>query len=270
MIQRILRTYRDTGIRGIKAAIARRLHRKPTLSPMSLALDAIFDRGDFTIVQIGAYIGDSVNDPLFERVKRELKKNNGRLICVEPVKQHFDALVRNYAGTPGVSFENVAIADRTGEATFYRLGVDPIAHGYPEWLSQLGSLKKERMEALWDKHEAMDDVKAFYLRHRVEEIVQCLTFQDLLHRHGIASVDLLQMDTEGYELEILSTIDFRRIPIRFVNYECVLLHEHKEETQRLMRTNGYRLIDHGKDTLSFKASDTDFISRHAELGRQSR
>lgn len=271
MINQIIRKYRSAGIAGIQDAILRRIFTKPSLAPLPIALDAIFADGDFTIVQIGAYVGDSSTDPLFQAVQKELKKGRGRLICVEPVKQYFDALIHNYRDIPNVYFENVAIAERSGSATIYRLAVDPTEHGYPEWLSQLSSLKKERMESLWDKYEAIDRFKAFYLTHRIEEQIDCITFQDLLHRHNIESVDLLQIDTEGYELEILSSIDFSLLPIRFVNYECVLLHQHKVDAENLMRNNGYVLVDHGQDTFCYKAGDRSLTLRCSEqLLRASR
>ncbi|MDB6153565.1 MAG: hypothetical protein JWL90_2018 [Chthoniobacteraceae bacterium] len=220
-----------------------------------MALDTIFADGNFVIVQIGSYIGDSINDPLFESIRTQLKKGRGRLICVEPVKKHFDALIQNYENVPNVIFENVAIADRSGPATFYRLGVDPVEHGYPEWLLQLGSLKKDRMESLWDRYEGDQKLKTFYLQHRIEESITCITFSELLERHNIKSVDLLQIDTEGYELEILSTVDFSAIPVRFINYECVLLHERKQDAERLLQLNGYTLMDHGQDTFCYKQGD---------------
>jgi hypothetical protein len=130
---------------GVTHAVLDRLHKlldKPEFYPIPIALKAFFGDGDFTLVQIGAYIGDSSNDPLFTAVKQELRKGRCRLICAEPVRQHFDTLVENYRGFPNVIFENMAIAERTGQATLYRLGVDPIDYDYPEWLSQLSSLKK--------------------------------------------------------------------------------------------------------------------------------
>jgi FkbM family methyltransferase len=175
IFNKILRKYRAAGFHGLKTAIVHRIFNRPPLrpplrppfTPMPVALDTIFAEGDFTIIQIGAYIGDSGNDPLFEPITRQLKKGKGRLICVEPVKEHFNALVRNYHNIPNVHFENVAIAERSGRATFYRLGVDPVEHGYPEWLSQLSSLKKERMESLWDKYEANEQFNKFYLQNRI-------------------------------------------------------------------------------------------------------
>ena len=266
MIKRIFKKYRALGFRGVRAAIRYRVARlrNPTFDPTALALKAVFSNDDFTIVQIGAFVGDSGNDPLFKRVRNQLKKGRGRLICVEPVKEHYDALVENYRGVPNVFCENVAIAEKNGEAAFYRLGVDPVEHGHPAWLSQLSSLKKDRMESLWEKYESNPKLQEFYLQHRVEETVQCLTLAELLRRHNVQGVDLLQIDTEGYELEILSTIDFSAIPIRFVNYECVLLHENKGEAEKLMGASGYLLVDHGQDTFCYRENDKNIIGHKRE------
>jgi FkbM family methyltransferase len=269
MFKRISRKYRREGLYGIKSEIIRRLFHpnEPPFSPIPSALETIFADGDFTIVQIGAYIGDTSNDPLFATLKTELKKGRGLLICVEPVREYFDALVRNYRDIPNVVFENVAIADHDGQAKFYRLGVDPVQYGHPEWLSQLGSLKKERMEALWDKYESIEELKKFYLQHRIEETIDCISFQKLLRRHDIGAVDLLQIDTEGYELEILATIDFSLVPIRFINYESTLLHERTKEADELMRSNGYTSICHGQDTFCYKRGDRGLIMRCGKLLR---
>ncbi len=87
----------------------------------------------------------------------------------------------------------------------------------------------------------------------------CMTFTQLLRRHNIESIDLLQIDIEGYELELLKTIDFSATPIRFVNYECVLLHDNKGKAEQLMRNNGYLSIEYGQDAFCYKRSDKDLI-----------
>ena len=78
---------------------------------------------------------------------------------------------------PGAHFENVAVSDEPGTVTFYQLGVDPAAYGYPEWLSQLSSLKAERINELVD-----GDVKQFYLRNRVAYQVECVRFSTIVER----------------------------------------------------------------------------------------
>ena len=80
----------------------------------------------------------------------------------------------------------------------------------------------------------------------------CLTFAELLRKHGVTLVDVLQMDVEGYEFEILSTLDLGRTPIRFINYESVLLHERKKDAEALMERAGYAHFDHGQDTFCYR------------------
>ena len=41
-----------------------------------------------------------------------------------------------------------------------------------------------------------------------EEIVECINFNDLVHQEKINKIDLLQIDTEGYDFEIIYSIDF--------------------------------------------------------------
>src|SRR5260370_10232578 len=191
MIKKLVNKYRKEGFRGLKVAIFRRL-----FNTVQFAIDEICKGSDFSIVQIGAYVGNTSNDPLFQTLSDRLLKAGGRLICVEPVKMYFERLVENYRGIPNVFFENVAISDHSGPATFYRLAVDPVDHGFPEWLSQLGSLKEERMGSLWDRFESDKQMKDFYLQHRIEESVDCITFAQLLRRHSLSTVDLLQIHTD--------------------------------------------------------------------------
>lgn len=259
MIGKVLRKFNEDGLRGVCGAVFRKILNRD-VHPMVIALDVITRNPGFSVIQLGAYIGNSGNDPLFKSLSRRLREVDGKLIVVEPVRSFYDELVKNYEGIPGVAFENVAISDQAGPAIFYRLGVDPVVHGYPEWLSQLGSLKEERMTELWDQYEADERLKDFYLKHRVQEIVECVTFQELTSRHGLAALDLLQMDVEGYELEILRTIDFGKFPVRFVNYESVLLHSEKPNAERLMAGWGYRLNDYGQDTFCCKESDMSLLA----------
>jgi len=228
-------------------------HRSLTTFPSVLAWLAT--RPYFTVVQIGANVGNSPEDPLFPFLHRELPALSGErlarcaVVLVEPVKEHFDSLCRAYAGLPCVRFENVAIAESSGVRDFYRLAVDPEAHGQPHWMRGLGSLRAERMTRLWDHHERNNEQQRFYLEHRIAEPVPCATLHDVVDRHGLDGLDLLQIDAEGYDYEILKTIDFDRLRPAFINYERVLLQEDEPACRELLEGAGYALHDWGLDTL---------------------
>jgi FkbM family methyltransferase len=214
----------------------------------------------FVVVQIGAFVGATDNDPLHAFLSAALPAAHARgaastAVLVEPVADYFAQLQRTYAGVPGVRCEHAAIAEAAGTRDFYRLAADPVAHGLPAWLSQLGSLRADRMTALWDRYERghlaadSDRLTRFYRDHQVVEPVTCLTFAMLLERHGLTHVDLLQIDAEGYDYEILRTVDFQRVRPTFINYERVLLHDDEPACRAMLEAAGYALTDWCQNTL---------------------
>ena len=205
-------------------------------------------------MQIGAYVGDTASDPLYRFFRDELpSRPTAVVVLVEPVAEYFEQLQDAYRDLPNVRLENVAVAEQEGDRDFYRLGVDPADHGKPAWVSQLGSLRSDRLGKLWDNYEqqkvAGPGLKAFLLEHRVTEKVQCATFHQLVERHNLVDLDLLQIDAEGYDYEILRSIDFSQVRPRFINYERVLLQDDEPACRSMLTANGYVLFDWGQDTL---------------------
>jgi FkbM family methyltransferase len=220
---------------------------------MEGALDWLAARHAYVVVQIGAYVGDTANDPLYGFLRATLPDRPQSLaVLVEPVHEYFAALRDAYGDLPTVRLENVAIAEEEGVRDFYRLAPG-LEHGDYGWLAQLGSLRRERMTDLWDRYEGFhswDEPKNFWHQHHTVEKVQCWTLEQLLERHGLERVDLLQIDAEGYDYEILRTIDFSRLRPRFINYERVLLQEDEPTCREMLRDAGYALFDWGQDTLA--------------------
>ena len=212
-------------------------------------LEWLAARDSFGIVQIGAFVGASGNDPLWRFMRAQAERDDGSVaLFVEPVRSFFEELVRNYEGLPFARFENVAVAEAPGTRDLYRLAVDPVAHGFPPWMAQLGSLREDWAD-LWEARDGQGPRHEFYREHRTVERVECITFDQLIDRNGILSLDLLQLDTEGYDYQILRTVDFERIRPRFVNYEREWLGADEEACRAMMREAGYALFDWGHDTL---------------------
>ena len=136
----------------------------------------------FSIVQVGAYIGDSSNDPIFGFLDTQLAHHPGSTaVLIEPISDYFEQLQKASAHLPVICV-NAAIAEDGGERQMYRLpsDVDLASAGLSDWVHQLSSLREDRMTTLWDGYEKMEVVQDFYLRHRVVETVRCTTLHELL------------------------------------------------------------------------------------------
>ena len=183
-------------------------------------------RRGVVFLQIGANDGMS-DDSIYPFVQA----NDWRGVLVEPVGHLFDRLVANYAGAEGLAFEKKALLEKDGKVTFYRLKetTDPM----PGWYDQIGSLK---LDVILSHRSSIPNI-ADYL---VEEEVEGVCFTTLMASHGLKSVDLILIDTEGYDLNILRTIDFQRFRPELIIYEDKHLSiPDKARAAALLRSYGY-------------------------------
>tara|TARA_B100002019_G_scaffold115210_1_gene99114 strand:- start:3747 stop:5216 length:1470 start_codon:yes stop_codon:yes gene_type:complete len=173
-------------------------------------LDAYIEKSDsnFFVLQIGANDG-KMADPVFKYVK--LYKWKG--LFVEPVTYLFDRLIENYRGCEGLRFENSVIAKHSGEIDFFQFPREfEDNKEFPYWASGMGSVLKP-----FDSpgHKNIKS-KNFNM---IKQKTPCLTFTDLLSKYNIDSIDLLQIDAEGYDGELICSINFDQIKPKFIRYE---------------------------------------------------
>lgn len=193
---------------------------------------------DFFFVQVGAHTGES-SDPVAQSIRRHRLRG----ILVEPQGREFADLSRNYADQPQLILERAAIAPEDGTATLYK--VDPafwLGQGFPAGAeSEISSLRREQIRhhvALFGG-EALAAREAEYLQ---TEIVPALTLGSLLSGHGVTRLDLLQIDTEGFDYEVLKMVDFARLAPAMINFEVVHLSAaDKLGAWSLLRGHGYAL-----------------------------
>lgn len=156
----------------------------------------------FFFVQIGANDG-VFGDPIFEFVTRHQLAG----LVVEPLPDVFQQLVENYRPYPRVKAINTAIHATLTSAEMYR--VDPAKlDGLEVWARGIGSFKGQ--------HHVDAGIPAAAMR---KEIVPCVTLEALLQAHGVGEIDLLQIDTEGYDAEIIRMIDFERRRPAIIRFE---------------------------------------------------
>lgn len=188
-------------------------------------------------VQVGAFDGVS-GDPIYSLIEKHRLQG----ILVEPQKDAFMRLQKNYAGFPQFHLVNAAIADHDGFATLFR--IRPDASG-PEWLHQIASF--DRRVLMSHAHMVPD------LESMIEtEQVRCLTFATLFSELGIEAVDMLQIDTEGFDAQVLQLFDIphRRPAIVRFEHKHLSIAEHENSIAMLVRY-GYRVATASNDTLAY-------------------
>lgn len=128
------------------------------------SLDVLFD--------VGANMGQTRN--WFRYYKPQAK-----IFCFEPVKSTFGQLVNNCKNDGNCVLENLAFAEKRGEKTI-RL--------FEENFAVLNSLIDRLMN---DKVGAR------------EERIQMETLDNYCEKNMISKIDLLKIDTEGYDIHVL-------------------------------------------------------------------
>lgn len=163
---------------------------------------------DFFVLQIGANDG-KMADPIHNKVK--MYKWSG--LFVEPITYLYNRLRTNYNGCNNLKFENSVIAKHTGNIDFFQFPEELENNKeFPFWASGMGSV----LEPFDSPGHKNVKSKNFEM---VKKKTPCLTFTDLLNKHNVKHIDLLQIDTEGFDGEIICSIDFSRIRPKYIRYE---------------------------------------------------
>ena len=190
----------------------------------------------FFFIQVGANDGVRA-DPLNGLIKRFRLPG----LLVEPLPDFYEHLVSNYASEGQLKFENAAISRTDGAATIFRFAPDaPIV----DWLHGTASI---------DRKKIYDIAKRRDLVNLIQEVhVPSVTIKSLLSKHDIEpdDVTLLQIDTEGYDWEVLQMCFEASMLPRVVNFEHInLSNSDRYEAHRLLSKKGYSTIDTRHDTL---------------------
>jgi FkbM family methyltransferase len=180
-----------------------------------------------------------------------------RGIMVEPVPYVFERLRRNYGGVDRIALENVAIADRDGRMPFYHVvdASEGERERLPDWYDAIGSFSRE---AVASHAREIPDIEERIVRTEVP----CLTFDSLCRKHGVERLDLLAIDTEGYDWEILQRIDFAARRPRLLLYEHYHLgREDRGRCRARLEEAGYETMEEGFDTFCIDAREDDALAR---------
>ncbi len=187
-----------------------------------------------TLVQIGACDG-TAGDPISQFLRRGVM----RAILVEPVEAHFHELEKTYAGVAGVSLVRAAVAHQDGVATMYRARKAGRWEA-DEWVGQITSFDPSHL------------IKHGVRPAEIESVdVPAISLGSLLSQFGMHQIDFLQIDTEGFDAEVVkmalalpqtpSVINFERVHLTVAGLK---------EIFELLENHGYSWVHSSFDTLA--------------------
>ncbi len=209
-------------------------------------------RPNAVFVQIGANDGQQ-RDPLRDNIARRAWSG----VMIEPVPYVFERLASHYSEHPRVRLLNVAIADADGTRPLYYLPQSN-DEGLPTWYDALASF---RPDVLLSHVTFIPDVA-----ERMATIdVPCWTFETLCRKEGLNVIDVVQIDTEGYDYEVIKLIDLERVAPLLLMYESLHLSEDdRSSCAALLGRHGYQSLSDGMDTVCLR---TDLLERSPRLRR---
>lgn len=195
------------------------------------------------------FVNIGANDGLAGDPLREFIVTKGWCgILVEPVDYVFQRLQKAYRNypPPRIFLENAAIGDVTGLKKFWYLEKAP---DMPPGYDQIGSFSKEHVL----KHEALFPGLSKYL---TSKDIPCITVRDLLAKHNVKQLDLVFIDTEGFDYEVLKQIDLSERPPKVIVYESAhLTPADTQAASQLLQSHGYKLSVESGDTVALLARE---------------
>ena len=222
----------------------------PSIDILDLAIRDLMSRQpDIFFLQIGAHDGVSY-DPIHDYVR----KYHWRGLLVEPQPHVFQKLRENYADEKQLLFENSAIATQNGTLDLYCF--ENATAG--DHASMLASTHKHYLQLNGDNHRgALGTIT-----------VPALTLESLLDRHRVERVNLLQIDTEGFDFEIIKMIDFELMKPEIIHYENNFLNRRqKSECSRILGEQNYALLNLGIDTIAYLQPANENFNQRAQLSK---
>jgi len=161
---------------------------------------------DFGLVVIGAHSGIHIKDLISEYA-------NSKILLVEPVPYNYQILENDYKNNENIFISRNAIFDEAKKDNFYHVKKESIKKLGKHWASQIGSFDKN--------HILNHKNKRFDIKDDDIQIteVEFITFQDLVKKYSINSINKLQIDVEGAEYKIMNSIDYNKIKIKNIFFE---------------------------------------------------
>lgn len=208
--------------------------KKITISSKKLLEKNYNINSNFTFIQIGANDGVSF-DFLYDFVVK--RKSEG--VVIEPIKSYYDELVINYSNFPNIIKVNKAVHPSEKSIEINRISSDVIDN-YPNWVKGIASLDENH-------HEKLGIEKI----HMIKEVVEADNLMNIINKHYKSkNLNYFQIDTEGFDYEVLKMLDFNMLKPDIIKYE--ISHMSKDKNLNLMsllKKYNYFIIEESEDNV---------------------
>jgi len=180
-------------------------HPKPNTISAFLDSYSKSKKGKFTVVQVGA--NDGINhDPISKFIKRD----GWHGVLLEPQRYiHDHYLSKVYQKNKGINTLCAALGPEDGKADLYKIGWCKM-----RWATGLASFQKSSLENAYTSGlvERASKKRSLTIpidtsKHIVTEQVNVISPTSLLAKYKISNISLLQIDTEGYDYEVIKVFD---------------------------------------------------------------
>jgi len=205
----------------------------------------------FTFIQIGANDG-VMNDPVYRFNIKNKAFVKG--FVLEPLPDIYEKLVKNYKSCKYITPCNIAIHSSKSEMVLNR--VKPtFQNKVPKFARGIASFD----EMHWKKTELIPN------SNYMEQVkVNCVKFSDFINSKNISNLDLLLMDTEGYDYEIIMSVDFKNFKPRIIRFEhgvrnkLMSINQFKTVCEHL-NAFGYQIITESYDATAYLLDPNDLL-----------
>lgn len=206
--------------------LKRKLSRNPdSVFTLQTVLEKNYEqRASFNFILAGANDGIS-HDFLYEF----LNKRNSKGIAIEPVFEYYTALVKNYSHLKEVITVNKAIHANLSKVVIYKVDPKELPN-HPAWASGIASLDPE--------HHKKSQIPSNVI---IQDCVDASSLMDIITEYySNPDFDYVQIDTEGFDFEILKQIDFDIISPAIICFEYINLSVNdRDNAIRLLKKQGY-------------------------------
>jgi FkbM family methyltransferase len=204
-----------------------------------------------TFLQIGANDG-VMNDPIY-RFNMDNKSVVSGFV-LEPLPDVYEKLVENYQSCRNIKPFNLAIHATESEMVLHR--VNPLREAeVPKFARGIASFN----EMHWEKTTLVPNAD---FMQKVK--VNCISFADFIKSNTIEKLDLLLLDTEGYDYQILMSVDFTHIKPRIIRFEHgirnqVMSPENFMAVCNHLNSFGYQIIAESYDATAYLLDPADLV-----------